>query len=135
MNNHTIYSDKNINAKEIIDLYISAGWGKIEDYKETSLQTVIRNTSSFIYARNEQGLLIGMIRIFSDFVITTYIAEIIVRPEYQKMGVGKTMMEKVKSIFKNTGVFFDTLPGVEGFAEKCGFIKKDNMTVFGKRFI
>lgn len=135
MENYTVYVDKNIKAAEIVDLYISAGWGKAVDYKELSLQILIRNTSSFVYARNDQGLLIGFVRILSDFVITTYVTEIIVRPDYQKNGVGTELMEKVKFIFKNTGIYFDTLEGVEKFAEKCGFTRRDNMTVFGKRFV
>jgi ribosomal protein S18 acetylase RimI-like enzyme len=135
MEKYTVYIDKNIKAAEIVDLYISAGWGKAVDYKESSLQILIRNTSSFVYARNEQGLLIGFVRILSDFVITTYVTEIIVRPDYQKNGVGTELMEKVKFIFKNTGIYFDTLKGVEKFAEKCGFTRRDNMTVFAKRFV
>ncbi len=134
MKKNNIYNDKNIEPKEIIELYISAGWGKKEDYAENSIRLMIINTTSIFYCRNENGLLIGMIRIFSDLVITTYIAEIVVRPQYQKIGIGKSLIEKAIAQYKATGIFLDALPGIERFAEKCGFMKRDNMSVYGKRF-
>ncbi|MBE2228112.1 MAG: GNAT family N-acetyltransferase [Ignavibacteria bacterium] len=133
MKKNKIYNDKNIKPKEIIELYISVGWGIKDEYDEPSIRIMIFNTSSIFYCRNEKGKLIGMVRIFSDFIVTTYIAEIIVRPEYQKKGIGKYLIETVIRKFKNTGIYLDTLPGIEGFAEKCGFKKQKNMSVFSKK--
>jgi GNAT superfamily N-acetyltransferase len=133
MKKYIYYKDKNIEPIEIIELYTSVGWGKTVDYEEKSIKLMIINTSAIIYSRDEQGLLIGLARVFSDFVITTYIAEIAVRPDYQNQGVGRLLMEKVNAEFKNTSIFFDSLPNAEGFSEKCGFRKQKNMSVFSKR--
>lgn len=133
MKKYIYYKDKNIEPIEIIDLYTSVGWGKKVDYEENSIKLMIINTSAIIYSRDEHGLLIGLARVFSDFVITTYIAEIAVRPDYQSQGVGRLLMEKVNAEFKNTSIFFDSLPNAERFSEKCGFRKQKNMSVFSKR--
>ncbi len=133
MKKYKIYNDKNIEPKEIIELYISAGWGKKDEYDEHSIRLMIFNTSSIFYCKNEKGILIGMVRIFSDFVVTTYIAEIIVGPEYQKNGIGRYLIETAISHFKSTGIYLDTLPESEGFADRCGFKKQKNMSVYSKR--
>ncbi len=128
----SIFIDKNIEPMEIIELYHSVGWGKSNDYSESAISLVIINTTSIIYVRNEEGVLVGMVRILSDSVITTYIAEVLVRKEYQRTGIGRSMIEKAKAQFKNTSIYLDTLPGIEVFAEKCGFVKRDGMSVFSK---
>ncbi len=133
MKKNIYYKDKNIEPIEIIELYTSVGWGKKVDYEENSIRLMIINTSAIIYSRDEHGLLIGLARVFSDFIITTYIAEIVVRPDYQNQGVGRLLMEKVNTEFKNTSIFFDSLPNTEGFSEKCGFRKQKNMSVYSKR--
>ena len=135
INNFKIYSDFNIEPGEFINLFVSVGWGIKENYCEKDVIKAINNTTSLIYARNEQGELIGLTRVFSDLVFTAYIADIAVRPDYQNNGIGKAMMDRVKTMYSsNIGIFFETLPDYSSFAESCGFTKRNNMNVFSKRF-
>ncbi len=132
MKEFRIFNDKNIASSELIDLWCSVGWGKQENYNPDSITELIRNTTSIIYSRSDSGLLVGAARIFSDLVMTTYVAEIVVRPEYRMKGIGKSIMNELKAVFKDTGIYLDVLPGNENFAEKCGFTKKGNMSVFSR---
>ena len=75
-----------------------------------------------------------MARVLSDFVFTTYIAEIIILPKFQNLGIGTAIIEEIKNSFKGTGIFCETTPPVDKFLEKCGFTRRENMVVFGKRF-
>lgn len=131
---YKIYSDHNIEPSEFINLFVSVAWGNKENYNEKDIVKAINNTTSIIYARNEHGELIGLTRVFSDLVFTSYIADVIVRPDYQNKGIGKAMMDRVKTKHCSTGIFFETMPNIDGFAEKCNFAKRDKMHVFSKRF-
>jgi len=129
MNNYRLFSDKNITAMETVELYNSVGWEFAKQDGKEFIDKVLENTTAICYVRNDSSLLIGLVRIFSDYFITTYISEIVVHNEYQQKGIGRLLMEKVKIEFNNTSIFFESLPGTEGFAEKCGFRKQKGMSV------
>lgn len=99
-----------------------------------SVNSALQKTIN-IYVRNNKNELIALTRAWSDEVFTTYIADMVVIPGFQNMGVGSKMLNFIKKRYKGTGIFCDAYNENSGFLEKNGFIKRDNLTVFSKRFI
>ncbi|WP_226536815.1 GNAT family N-acetyltransferase [Fictibacillus halophilus] len=66
--------------------------------------------------------LVGCIRILTDGYFFGTISEILVLPEFQKMGIGKRLMELAWET-THTSLFFGAQPGKEPFFEKLGFVK------------
>lgn len=74
---------------------------------------------------------VGMARVVGDGSICFYIQDVIVKPEYQSMGIGKKMMESVMIyISKNAGsgaiVGLMSAKGKEEFYKKFGFWQRPN---------
>ncbi|MHA2009076.1 MAG: GNAT family N-acetyltransferase [Promethearchaeota archaeon] len=73
--------------------------------------------------------LIGMARVIGDSGLYFYIQDVIVLPQYQKMGTGRLLMEKVMNFLENnlsplTVVGLMASKGKEPFYEKFGFTKR-----------
>ena len=79
------------------------------------------------------GKPVGMGRIVGDGAIICYVQDLIIRPEYQREGIGGMILEKLKSFvmqegFPGTMMMFDLMcaTGREEFYKKHGFISRPN---------
>ena len=66
--------------------------------------------------------LVGCLRILSDGYYFGTITELLVLPEYQKKGVGSSLLQLAKA-HTPTMLYFGSQPGTEGFYEKNGCSK------------
>ncbi len=91
----------------------------------------------------KDGRMIGMTRVVGDGRITFYIQDVIVRPEFQGLGVGREMMDRAMAYIRgrtipNAVIGLMSAKGKEEFYEKFGFIGRPNenlgkgMMQFGK---
>jgi predicted GNAT family N-acyltransferase len=115
------------NVKEYNELYDAVGWGS---YEESISTKALQNTfySVSIYENNS---IIGYGRIIGDSIVFLYIHDIMVKPEYQGKGIGKTIMNKlldkineVKQENPDLRVYLGASLGKEEFYRKCGFITR-----------
>lgn len=120
---------------ELIGLYATASWGDRDEYDRDAMARVIER-SRFITARvaGEEGRkVVGFARVLTDKTLTTWIAEIIVDPAYQRRGIGRSLMEKVIERFGETAIYAEAVAGVEGFFASCGLSRRPGMTVFSRK--
>jgi ribosomal protein S18 acetylase RimI-like enzyme len=114
-------------VKELFELRKSVGWsvGEIEPF-ERGLQKSLYGVCVSI---NEE--IIGTARVIGDSSTCFYIQDVIVKPEYQKMGIGLAMMEKVMAYIKENAcsgavIGLMAAKNKEEFYEKFGFWKRPN---------
>ncbi len=85
------------------------------------LQEAIRNSHRVISAWDGDKL-IGLINALSDGVMTAYFPYLLVRPEYQKLGIGKRLvdiiLEEYKDYARKVLIAYDN---AIDFYQKCGF--------------
>ena len=107
----------------------SVGWFEI---REDNAKTGLENSVYIISAKNGNKT-VGMARIISDGGYIAFIADVIVLPEYQGNGIGKTMMTFIMNYLResiNNGSFDYILvslvasKGKEKFYEKFGLITR-----------
>lgn len=106
------------NEAEILKLYESVGWTNY-----TSNPAMLKNAyhnSLKIYGAYEGEKLLGIIRVVGDGCSIIYIQDILVLPEYQRMGIGKALLEKVLDEYKD--VYQKTLM-TENTEKTIGFYK------------
>ena len=123
MNNLTIKHNE-LTAEEFISLWESV-WDGAPSLEQTRLamQNTIFRVS--IYDRDK---VIAMARMIGDMGLCYYIKDVVVRPEYQGKGIGRTLInELIKYIndngIKGTNVFVElaAIPDKMPFYEKLGF--------------
>lgn len=110
---------------DILKLRKSVGWREID---VASMEKGLANSlySVFVVINKE---VIGVARVVGDGSTCFYLQDVIVKPAYQKLGIGVAMMEKIMEyISKNTslGATVDlmSVKGKEAFYEKFGFRKR-----------
>lgn len=74
-----------LSAKEYCELRSAVGWQPlIEEQAQSGL-----NNSDFMIACRDGEKIVGCARIFWDKGYIAYLADVMVKPEYQKQGIGK----------------------------------------------
>lgn len=130
----TISIDKNsVSPQEAADLYIELGWGTSKKYSVARMARSLKNCDIVVSARNADGELVGLGRALSDCAIDTKILDLIINGDYQRQGLGLAMMKKIATMAKGTSIYFETEKKNFAFAKKCGYEKRDGLSVFRKK--
>jgi GNAT superfamily N-acetyltransferase len=130
----SIYVDKSsVKPAEAAALYIELEWGTRKEYSTARMKRSLAHCDIVVSARNGAGELIGIGRALSDFAIDTKILDLVIAPEYQHQGLGRAMMKKIAACARGTSIYFETERKNFSFAEKCGYAKRNGLTVFRKK--
>ena len=129
MNIDDVQYVKKISVSDYNMLRKSAGWNEIA---KAQAQTGINNSAFLVSAKFEEKT-VGMARLITDGGYIAIIVDVIVLPEFQRKGIGKTMMTMLMeyiqdSITKGEGVFINLMAakGRESFYKQFGFIERPN---------
>ena len=105
----------------------AVGWPKIE---EKMAEIGLKNSQYIIFAIYN-GKTIGMARVIGDGGYYMTVVDVIVLPEYQGKGIGKTMMQKVMEYSQScvsgkqiANVALFSAKGREPFYEQHGFVAR-----------
>lgn len=119
-------TDKNINLKQLINLYQSVGWTSYTERPEL-LQQAVHN-SLYVLGAFDHDQLIGLIRVVGDGLTIIYIQDLLVLPAYQNQGIGSTLINKVCKEFRHVRqqvLLTMEEPETRAFYEKNGFSSCD----------
>lgn len=125
-----VYKDiKNFNAEDLADLFLSVNWSS-GNYPD-KLKIAMYNSHSVLSAWDGDKL-IGLINCLSDGIMTAYFHYLLIRPEYQCMGVGKNLIDKM--LKRYDGYLRKVLIAYDkkiDFYKHCGFeIGKESVPMF-----
>jgi len=109
---------------EIAGLYRAGGWWK-DTYKAEALGPLIKGSFAFAIAFDPKtSRLAGMGRVISDGVSDGYIQDLVVLPEYRRVGIGGRIVKALLDKCKANGLEWVGLiaePGSENFYGDLGF--------------
>ena len=118
-----------LSVKEYCELRSAVGWPMIP---EEQAQAGLDN-SDFIIACREDNVIVGSARLFWDKGYIAYLADVMVKPEYQKQGIGKKLVNEcilyIDSQLKadwRIKILILAAKGKEQFYEKLGFEVRPN---------
>lgn len=116
-------------AEELQDLFLSLEWSS--GHFPDKLVIAMKHFET-VYTAWDGDKLVGLVCAMDDSVMTAYIHYMLVRPEYQKMGIGKALIEKMKAHYKDyLRIVLVAYDKELGFYEHCGFEKaKDDSAMF-----
>jgi GNAT superfamily N-acetyltransferase len=125
-----------VDPADLLDLYESVGW-KAYTRDPKGLATAVANSTYIVEAR-VNGELVGLARGLSDDVSIFYLQDILVRPEWQRRGVGKALMLDCLERFRHVRsqvLLTDDLPAQHRFYEAMGYqdirhISDENLHAF-----
>ncbi len=117
-----IHADKNITPDEYAELMASVGWGG--DESSFSTEVVERSLAAYpfiAYARDRSGRLAGYISAFSDGAFSTFIGELVVRPEARRLGLGSELLKRVEAHYPRIPIYAQTFLDVQQFFIQRGY--------------
>jgi len=108
---------------EYRSLFESAGWTSSIAISDDVLKMAI-DSSWYWVSAFDNGRLVGIGRLVSDGALYAFVCDMIVLPEYQAQGIGKSILKMLKGKCLENGiqrVWLFAAPGKAGFYMKNGF--------------
>ncbi len=111
---------------EYFALFESTGWNQEYGMTSEELQRAVR-ASWCLVAAYDGGRVIGTGRVISDGVFHALIVDVIVRPEYQRRGIGSVIMQRLlercrAARLRDVQLF--CARGKTSFYQKLGFVSR-----------
>jgi len=116
---HEIQRNEAVVAKEIEELRVAVGWGRLEN----KYDRILANSYAHFTLR-ENGHLVAFVNVLSDGIVDAFLLDLMVHPSIQRRGVGKALVDAAIAGLTNDGircihVTFDA--ELERFYRGCGF--------------
>ena len=130
-----IIKEERLNGTEYIDFLkrtdLGSQYPKERFYER--IEKLVKNVSISLVARNEKGLIVGVLFGLTDFCYWLYITDLGVDRNYERQGIGSRLMKKAHEIAggeKNIAVYLIANDNAIPFYEKFGMKKADEVMKF-----
>jgi N-acetylglutamate synthase-like GNAT family acetyltransferase len=119
-------------AKEVINLYTDAGLPRPTNDAERIKKMFAH--SNLVVTAWDGEVLIGVSRCLTDFSWCCYLADLAVRSDYMKKGIGKKLIEISKEkAGEQSMVLLLSVPAAMDYYPKTGMEKVENGFIFQRR--
>jgi GNAT superfamily N-acetyltransferase len=109
-----------ISVNDLIDILHKSTLGlrrPLADLK--AMESMLAHANYYIGAY-ENGNLVGLARAMTDFVYTTYLADLAVDEKFQHQGIGKELIKMLKTNIPKAKLILLAAPAAEGYYPKIG---------------
>ena len=110
------------NEAEILGVYASVGWTAYTD-DPAALRNGFAN-SLLTLAAYEEAALAGLIRVVGDGHTSVFVQDILVRPQFQRRGIGSVLLQAVLNRYagvRQIELLTDDTPETAAFYRSMGF--------------
>ena len=114
-----------VTAEEVMEVFVRSGIRRPVDQKER-IRKMLAHANLVITAWDGSRL-VGIARALTDFSYCCCLSDLAVDRDYQKRGIGRTLIEKVKeAIGEEAALILLSAPNAMDYYPKVGFEKIDN---------
>ncbi len=116
----TYRTGKEVEPNSLGDLFLSVNWP--QGYQPDKLRRAFSRSDQVITAW-DGGKLVGLVNTIADGSLTVFLPYLLVNPEYQKQGIGGTLIRMIVSAYEGYEriVLLTEIDTVD-FYKKCGFV-------------
>ena len=115
----TYTTSRSFTQSDLQDLFLSVSWSS--GHFPEKLFAAMKNYETVISAW-DGGRLVGLAAAMDDGVMTAYVHYLLVRPEYQRRGIGRRLVELVKDRYRDyLRLMLLSYDAAVPFYESCGF--------------
>ncbi|MGN0690675.1 MAG: GNAT family N-acetyltransferase [Oscillospiraceae bacterium] len=132
MNDRIRITEERISAKEYIEFLKRTDLGSQypKERFEERIEKLVKTVSISLVARNENGIIVGVLFGLTDYAYWLYITDLGVDRSYARQGVGKCLVKTAHEIAggeKNIAVYLVANEDAIAFYEKIGMKKADDV--------
>jgi predicted N-acetyltransferase YhbS len=113
----------NLDVDKVIELYRISTLGERRPIGNRELIRAMLDNADIIVTAWDDAKLVGLARTLTDYSYVAYLADLAVHIDYQKQGIGKSLVEKTRQQLEPT--CFITLlaaPDANDYYAKIGFV-------------
>ena len=131
-NKSIVIKEERISAEEYIDFLKRTDLGSQypKERFEERIARLVRNVAISLVARNEAGLIIGVLFGLTDFCYWLYITDLGVDRDYERQGIATKLMKTAHDLAggeKDIAVYLIANENAVPFYEKLGMKKADDV--------
>ncbi len=112
-------------SAELLALFDAVGFNRLNEWNLENIQAIFNNTDYYVVAKNH-GVLVGFVRLLTDWHTRGYISNLCVVPGFQHQGIGRRLMQEIIAVCDENKILvvnvFDTSSNPEFYA-KLGFVR------------
>jgi predicted N-acetyltransferase YhbS len=132
MNDIEYKINASLETAEIVELYRNAGLPRPVD-DEQRIAEMFAN-STLVISAWAGGELVGLARTLTDFVWCSYLADLAVRTDFQKAGIGRRLVEMTREkVGEKSMVLLLSVPDAMEYYPKIGMEKVENGFIFNRQ--
>ena len=134
MNEISYEINERISVDEFIRVLNSSGLAERRPVVDLDcIAGMLENTNLIIVARNGDKI-VGIARSVTDFHYCCYLSDLAVDKDYQKLGVGKMLIQKTKEMLgKKCKLILLSAPDAVGYYPKIGFKRHEQAWILDER--
>ena len=109
-----------ISVHDLIDILRKSTLGLRRPLSDLEAMESMLAHANYYIGAYENGKLVGLARAMTDFVYTTYLADLAVDEKYQHQGIGKELIRLLKINIPRAKLILLAAPAAEGYYPKIG---------------
>jgi len=115
-----------ISVDEYVELIKSTSIGERRPLNDLQrMEGMLKNSNLIVTVRHGKSL-VGMARAITDFFWVAYISDLAVGPNFQRIGLGKKLILKLRNeLSDECKLFLLAAPSAVGYYPHIGFLKED----------
>lgn len=114
-------SGTDLDVEEVLDVYRDSGLGERRPIEDVDRFTaMVRNANLIVVCRKDDRL-IGIARSVSDFSYVTYLSDIAVREDCQRMGIGQALIDATRQEAPQAKIVLLSAPAATEYYPHIGF--------------
>lgn len=114
-------SGTDLDVEEVLDVYRDSGLGERRPIEDVDRFTaMVRNANLIVVCRKDDRL-IGIARSVSDFSYVTYLSDIAVRRDCQRMGIGQALIDATRQEAPQAKIVLLSAPAATEYYPHIGF--------------
>jgi len=112
--------EKDLSVEEFKEILINSTLGERRPVDDTATLSKMLEHGNLIITARVNGKLIGIARSLTDFLYCTYLSDLAVDENYQKMGIGKELIRRTKLASPNAKLILLAAPKAQKYYPKIG---------------
>lgn len=117
--------EENLSVEEFKSVLLNSTLGERRPIGESERLSAMLKHANLIITARDNGKLVGIARSLTDFAFCTYLSDLAVDENYQKMGIGKELVRQTKIATPQAKLILLSAPKAVNYYPKIGMTKWD----------
>lgn len=118
--------ENNLKVEEFRDVLVKSTLGERRPIDDRETMELMVANAGIIVTGRLNGKLVGVARTISDFVYCSYLSDLAVDLDFQKMGIGKELIRQTKLAIPKGKLILLSAPAAVNYYPKIGMTKHEH---------